>query len=63
MREVGSKEGLGAGIVGLGALYMAYPYASSEMAGDAAFGTLSGMSLVAGFLTICAGIAVLRSKD
>ena len=63
MREVGSKEGLGAGIVGLGALYMAYPYAASEMAGDAAFGTLSGLCLIAGFLTILCGIAVLRFKD
>ena len=63
MREVSSKDGLGAGIVGLGALYMAYPYASSEMAGDAAFGTLSGMCLVAGFLTILCGLAVLRFKD
>ena len=63
MREVSSKDGLGAGIVGLGALYMAYLYASSEMAGDAAFGTLSGMCLVAGFLTVCAGIAVLRHQD
>ncbi len=63
MREVSSRDGLGIGIVGLGAMYMFYPYAASELAGDAAFGTLSGMSLVAGFLTILCGIAVLRFKD
>ena len=62
-REVTSKDGLGAGIVGLGALYMAYPYASSEIAGDAAFGMLSGLCLIAGLLTVFCGIAVLKFKD
>ena len=62
-KEVSSKDGLGAGIVGLGALYMAYPYASSEIAGDAAFGMLSGLCLIAGFLTVLCGIAVLKFKD
>ena len=41
MREVTSKDGLGAGIIGLGIMYAIYPWASSEMAGDAAFGTVS----------------------
>jgi hypothetical protein len=41
MREVTSKDGLGAGIVGLGVMYMVYPYAASELAPDASFGTLS----------------------
>ena len=40
MREVSSRDGLGIGIVGLGTMYMFYPYAASELAGDAAFGTL-----------------------
>ena len=35
MREVTSRDGLGAGIVGLGVMYMVYPYAASEMAPDA----------------------------
>jgi len=43
MREVTSKDGLGIGIIGLGIMYMVYPYASSELAGDAAFGMLSGL--------------------
>ena len=52
MREVTSKDGLGAGIIGLGVMYMVYPYGASEMAPDASFGTLAGLCLVAGFLTI-----------
>ena len=63
MREVTSKDGLGAGIIGLGVMYLIYPWASTTMAGAAAFGMLSGMSGVSGLLTIFAGIAVLRSKD
>ena len=43
MREVTSKDGLGVGIIGLGVMYAIYPWASSEMAGDAAFGMLSGL--------------------
>jgi len=63
MREVTSRDGLGAGIVGLGVMYTVYPYAASEMAPDASFGTLAGLCLVAGFLTILCGIAVIRMKD
>ena len=63
MREVTSKDGLGAGIIGLGVMYLIYPWASATMAGAEAFGMLSGMSGVSGLLTIIAGIAVLRSKD
>tara|TARA_B100000686_G_scaffold254477_1_gene265723 strand:- start:9 stop:200 length:192 start_codon:yes stop_codon:yes gene_type:complete len=63
MREVTSKDGLGVGIVGLGVMYLVYPWASATMAGAEAFGMLSGMSGVSGLLTILAGVAVLRSKD
>ena len=63
MREVTSRDGLGAGIVGLGVMYMVYPYAASEMAPDASFGTLAGLCLVAGFLTILCGLAVIIMKD
>ncbi len=63
MREVTSKDGLGVGIVGLGVMYLVYPWASATMAGAEAFGMLSGMSGVSGLLTIFAGLAVLRSKD
>ena len=63
MREVTSKDGLGVGIVGIGVMYLVYPWASATMAGAEAFGMLSGMSGVSGLLTIFAGIAVLRSKD
>ena len=52
MREVTSKDGLGVGIIGLGVMYAIYPWASSEMAGDAAFGMLSGLCLVASLLTV-----------
>ena len=45
MREVTSKDGLGAGIIGLGVMYMVYPYGASEMAPDASFGTLAGLCL------------------
>jgi len=62
MREVTSKDGLGVGIVGLGVMYLVYPWASATMAGAEAFGMLSGMSGVSGLLTIFAGIGVLRSK-
>ena len=34
-----------------------------RMAPDASFGTLAGLCLVAGFLTILCGIAVIRMKD
>ena len=63
MREVTSNDGLGAGIIGLGVMYMVYPYGASEMAPDASFGTLAGMCLVAGFLTVLCGLAVIRFKD
>ena len=63
MREVTSKDGLGVGSVGLGVMYLVYPWASATMAGAEACGMLSGMSGVSGLLTIFAGLAVLRSKD
>jgi hypothetical protein len=44
-------------------MYAIYPWASSEMAGDAAFGMLSGLCLVASLLTVLCGLAVLRQKD
>ena len=46
MREVTSKDGLGAGIAGLGVMYMVYPYAASEIQGDAAFGMQIGRAHV-----------------
>lgn len=61
--EVTSKDGLGAGIAGLGVMYMVYPWAASEIQGDAAFGMLAGLCLLAGFLTILCGIAVMRLKN
>ena len=62
MREVTSKDGLGAGIIGLGIMYAIYPWASSEMAGDAAFGMLSGLCLVASLLTVLCGFSCPKSK-
>ena len=49
-------------IMGLISRYAIYPRASSEMAGDAAFGMLSGLCLVASLLTVFCGLAVLRAK-
>ena len=31
MREVTSKDGLGAGIIGLGVMYMVYPYGALSL--------------------------------
>ena len=63
MNEVGSKEGLGVGVIGLGVMYTVYPWASATIAGAEGFAMLSGMCGISGLLTIFAGLAVLRSKD
>ena len=61
MREVTSKDGLGAGIIGLGIMKVIYPWASSEMAGDAAFGMLSDC-LVASLLTVLCGLGIMTKR-
>ncbi len=64
---VGAKEGLGAGIVGLGVLLLFLPSFSQKIAdldfiNSEAFGIMTGAVLVMGFLVAVAGVAVILSK-
>lgn len=64
---VGAKEGLGAGIVGLGALLIFLPSFSQKIAdldfiNSEAFGILSGSVMVLAVLTVLAGLVVIFSK-
>ena len=64
---VGAKEGLGAGIIALGALLLLLPSFSQKIADldfiqSEAFGIMSGAVLVLGILTAVAGLAVILSK-
>lgn len=64
---VGGKEGLGAGIVGLGVLLLLLPSFSQKIADldfiqSDAFGILAGAAMVLGILVAVAGIAVIVSK-
>jgi len=64
---VGTKEGLGAGVVGLGILFMVMPSFAQKIS-DALGGSsepyaiLTGAVLVLGFLTVLAGLAVIITK-
>ncbi len=64
---VGAKEGIGAGIVGLGILLMVMPSFAQKIAdtlgnNSQPYTILTGAVLVLGFITIIAGIAVIVSK-
>ncbi len=66
-RTVGPKEGLGAGIMGLGLLLAFMPSASQKIAdldfvASEAYGILLGAVLVTSLLVFFAGLAVFNSK-
>ena len=64
---VGAKEGLGAGIIGLGLIMLLLPSMSQKIAdldfiSSDAFGILLGATLVLGIFIIAAGVAVMFAK-
>jgi len=67
VKTVGVKEGLGAGIVGLGLIFLFLPstiqkIADLEFITSDAFAMLAGSVLVLSIFTIIAGIAVIFAK-
>jgi hypothetical protein len=64
---VGTKEGLGVGIIGLGLLLIFLPSFSQKIADldfikSEAFGILSGAVMVLAILTMLAGLAVILTR-
>jgi hypothetical protein len=64
---VGKKEGLGAGIVGIGLMMLFLPSASQKIAdldftSGTPFGILLGATLILGILIVLAGVAVVIMK-
>ncbi|MEI7742930.1 MAG: hypothetical protein WCK58_04155 [Chloroflexota bacterium] len=62
-RTVGPREGLGAGIVGLGILLIALPVAVADQPAAQAALTLAGMMVLMGVFVIIAGVASFLIKD
>ena len=67
VKTVGVKEGLGAGIVGLGLIFLFLPstiqkISDLEFITSDAFAMLAGSVLVLSIFTIIAGIAVIFAK-
>lgn len=66
-RTVGQREGLGAGIIGLGILAVAMPAVVDQMdsviAGGSATFVLYGMSVMIGLFVIIAGVMVFVVRD
>lgn len=66
-RTVGQREGLGAGIIGLGILAVAMPAVvdqmDSVMNGGSATFVLYGMSVMIGIFVIIAGVMVFVVRD
>lgn len=62
---VGTKEGIGAGVIALGFLALIMPWASTAIAdsgtGDA-YAILTGSVLVLGLFIVAAGIAIIVSR-
>lgn len=63
-RTVGTKEGLGAGIIGLGLLLAFVPSAAQQIADldfidSSAFGISLGATYVLAFFVVVAGLAVI----
>ena len=68
VKTVGVKEGIGAGVVGLGLIFLFLPstiqkIADLEFIASDAFAMLSGSVLVLSVFTILAGLAVMFAKS
>ena len=65
VKTVGKKEGLGAGVIGLGLLFLFLPSAVQKIA-DMGIGEtyvmLAGSVMVVGVFTVVAGLAVMFAK-
>jgi hypothetical protein len=67
VKTVGPKEGLGAGVIGLGLLILFLPstvqkIADLEFIKSSAFAMLSGSVMVLGVFILIAGLAVMFAK-
>jgi hypothetical protein len=64
-RTVGPREGLGAGIIAMGILALAMPFAVDALTDtpDQAAAILAGMSILLGIFVIIAGLASFRIRD
>ena len=68
VKTVGVKEGIGAGVIGLGLIFLFLPstiqkIADLEFIASEAFAMLSGSVLVLSIFTILAGFAVMFAKS
>jgi len=68
VKTVGVKEGIGAGVIGLGLIFLFLPstiqkIADLEFIASEAFAMLSGSVLVLSIFTILAGLAVMFAKS
>jgi hypothetical protein len=64
-RTVGPREGLGAGIIAIGILAIAMPFAVDALVDtpDQAAAILAGMSILLGVFVVIAGLASFRIRD
>lgn len=66
-RTVGPREGLGAGIVALGVLAIAMPFAVDQIpditSADQTALVLAGMSVLLGVFVVIAGLLSIRIRD
>ncbi|MDO9545325.1 MAG: hypothetical protein Q7J07_01065 [Pelolinea sp.] len=67
VKTVGVKEGIGAGVIGLGLIFFFLPSTVQKIAdldfiASEAFAMLSGSVLVLSLFTIAAGLAVMFAK-
>ncbi len=67
VKTVGVKEGIGAGVIGLGLIFLFLPSTIQKIAdldfiASEAFAMLSGSVLVLSVFTIIAGLAVMFAK-
>ena len=66
-RTVGAREGLAAGIIGLGVLLIAMPFAVDSLpeieSADQAALALAGMSVLLGAFVVIAGLLSFRIRD
>ena len=64
-RTVGPRDGLGAGIIALGVLGIAMPFAVDGLVEtpDQAAAVLAGMSVLLGIFIVIAGLLSVRIRD